>query len=67
MDWGFPVIEYRYSDAGTLTCAEYPGSLGYETIDAATWASWDIDCEFSVSWRFYALITYSNPNRSEIR
>ncbi|KAH9034867.1 glycoside hydrolase superfamily [Lactarius pseudohatsudake] len=32
-----------YSDAGTETCAGYPGSLGYEAIDAATWASWDID------------------------
>jgi len=32
-----------YSDAGTLTCAGYPGSLGYEAIDAATWASWNID------------------------
>jgi alpha-galactosidase len=35
----------EYSDAGTKTCAEYPGSLGYETVDAATWQSWDIDCE----------------------
>lgn len=32
-----------YSDAGTETCAGYPGSLGYEAIDAATWASWDIN------------------------
>ena len=48
-DWDFPVTEYQYSDAGTETCAGYPGSLGYEAIDAATWASWDIDCEFPVS------------------
>ncbi|KAH8994058.1 glycoside hydrolase superfamily [Lactarius akahatsu] len=34
---------YRRVDAGTETCARYPGSLGYEAIDAATWASWDID------------------------
>ncbi|QRV89573.1 hypothetical protein RhiJN_17591 [Ceratobasidium sp. AG-Ba] len=32
-----------YSDAGTKTCAGYPGSLGYETIDAQTWAEWGID------------------------
>jgi alpha-galactosidase len=35
----------EYSDAGTMTCAGYPGSLGYEATDAATWESWDIDCE----------------------
>jgi alpha-galactosidase len=35
----------EYSDAGTNTCAGYPGSLGYEATDAATWESWDIDCE----------------------
>ena len=29
-----------YSDQGTSTCAGYPGSEGYETIDAATWRSW---------------------------
>ncbi|KAH9054275.1 glycoside hydrolase [Lactarius vividus] len=41
-----------YSDAGTETCAGYPGSLGYETIDAATWASWDIDynCNVPEHW-----------------
>ncbi|KAI9461320.1 glycoside hydrolase superfamily [Lactarius psammicola] len=41
-----------YSDAGTETCAGYPGSLGYEVIDAATWASWDIDynCNVPEHW-----------------
>jgi alpha-galactosidase len=29
-----------YSDAGFKTCAGRPGSLGYETIDAQTYASW---------------------------
>jgi hypothetical protein len=33
------------SDAGTLTCAGYPGSLGYEKIDAQTFAEWGIDCK----------------------
>eukprot|EP01122_Echinamoeba_exundans_P008671 TRINITY_DN2914_c0_g1_i2.p1 TRINITY_DN2914_c0_g1~~TRINITY_DN2914_c0_g1_i2.p1 ORF type:complete len:330 (-),score=90.65 TRINITY_DN2914_c0_g1_i2:34-1023(-) len=32
-----------YSDAGYKTCAGRPGSLGYEKIDAATYAAWGID------------------------
>lgn len=32
-----------YSDAGNLTCGEYPGSLGYEEIDAQTFADWGVD------------------------
>lgn len=32
-----------YSSAGYKTCQGLPASLGYEDIDAATWASWDID------------------------
>lgn len=32
-----------YSDAGTNTCAGYPGSLGMENLDAATFSSWGID------------------------
>lgn len=32
-----------YSSAGTMTCARYAGSLGYEEKDAAVWASWGID------------------------
>lgn len=31
-----------YSDAGTLTCGQFVGSLGNETIDAETWASWGV-------------------------
>ncbi|KAI1117256.1 glycoside hydrolase family 27 protein [Nemania sp. NC0429] len=34
-----------YSSAGTQTCAGYPASIGYESIDAATWAAWGIDCD----------------------
>jgi alpha-galactosidase len=33
-----------YSDAGSLTCAGYAGSLGHEVVDANTWADWGIDC-----------------------
>jgi len=32
-----------YGDAGTRTCAGYPGSLGNEEIDAQTWADWGVD------------------------
>ena len=32
-----------YSDAGYQTCAGRPGSLGYEEIDAKTYAEWGVD------------------------
>lgn len=32
-----------YSDAGTMTCGRYAGSLGYEEVDAQTWADWGVD------------------------
>jgi len=32
-----------YSDAGYKTCAGRPGSLGYEQIDADTYAAWGVD------------------------
>ncbi|KAL9087366.1 MAG: hypothetical protein Q9165_006663 [Trypethelium subeluteriae] len=32
-----------YSSAGTETCAGYPASIGYEDVDAATFAAWGID------------------------
>ena len=32
-----------YSDAGLMTCAGRPGSLGYETQDAQRYASWGVD------------------------
>ncbi|MFC5828156.1 NPCBM/NEW2 domain-containing protein [Nonomuraea insulae] len=32
-----------YGDAGTKTCAGYPGSLGREELDAQTWADWGVD------------------------
>ncbi|MEU4240860.1 NPCBM/NEW2 domain-containing protein [Actinoplanes sp. NPDC026619] len=32
-----------YGDAGTNTCAGYPGSLGHETLDAQTFADWGVD------------------------
>ncbi|KAH3764189.1 Melibiase family protein [Pelomyxa schiedti] len=47
-----PLVEYAhskglmfglYSDAGYYTCAGRPGSLGYETVDADTYAAWGVD------------------------
>ncbi|TWE10041.1 NEW3 domain-containing protein [Rudaeicoccus suwonensis] len=32
-----------YEDAGTATCAGYPGSLGHEQQDADSFASWGVD------------------------
>jgi alpha-galactosidase len=32
-----------YEDAGTMTCAKFPGSLGHEDIDAQTFADWGVD------------------------
>jgi len=32
-----------YSSAGTETCEKYPGSFGYEEIDAKTYAEWGVD------------------------
>ncbi|KAF1807859.1 alpha-galactosidase 1 [Eremomyces bilateralis CBS 781.70] len=32
-----------YSSAGTRTCAGYPASLGYEKVDAESFADWGID------------------------
>jgi alpha-galactosidase len=32
-----------YTDRGNLTCQRRPGSLGYEAIDAQTYAAWGVD------------------------
>jgi len=32
-----------YEDAGTATCAGFPGSLGHERLDAQTFARWGVD------------------------
>src|SRR3954454_23555494 len=32
-----------YEDAGTLTCAGYPGSYGHEATDAQDFADWGVD------------------------
>ena len=38
-----------YNDAGTATCAGFPGMYGHETQDANTYASWGIDY-IKVDW-----------------
>jgi hypothetical protein len=38
--------ELTNEGAGLTTCAGYPASLGYEDIDAQTFAEWGIDCMF---------------------
>ncbi|KAH7341969.1 glycoside hydrolase superfamily [Rhizoctonia solani] len=53
-----------YSDAGTLTCAGFPGSLGYENTDAQTFAEWGVDylkydnCNVPGNWSD----TYNGPD-----
>ncbi|MCC8242747.1 glycoside hydrolase family 27 protein [Saccharothrix luteola] len=32
-----------YADAGSKTCAGYPGSLGHEQVDARSFAEWGVD------------------------
>lgn len=39
-----------YSSAGKYTCGGFAGSLGFETVDAQTWASMLCDFSFCVSW-----------------
>lgn len=38
--------------AGYETCAGYPASLGYETVDAQAFAEWGIDCTSALKSRF---------------
>lgn len=47
-----------YGDAGTLTCAGYPGSEGYEVKDAQTLASWGVDY-----WKYDNCYTPCNGGR----
>ncbi|VDB95296.1 unnamed protein product [Peniophora sp. CBMAI 1063] len=58
-DMGFKIG--IYSDAGTATCAGFPGGLGYESIDAAAYDSWDLkydNCNVPSNWSD----TYPIPN-----
>jgi alpha-galactosidase len=45
-----------YGSAGTMTCAGYPGQIGFESLDASTFAAWGVDyfkydnCFFPANW-----------------
>ena len=47
-----------YSDAGSETCVGKPGGLGYEVIDALTYAAWGVD---------YLKVTSSRHTRRQRR
>jgi alpha-galactosidase len=47
-----------YSDSGLYTCAAFPGSLGYETLDAETFVEWKVDCKFFSN--LYSWLTWIN-------
>ena len=34
-----------YTAESTETCGGYPASLGYEALDAKTFAGWGVDCK----------------------
>ena len=56
------------SDAGTATCAGFPGSLGNEELDAATFAEWGVDCESVYStFLLPRRRSYFSIRRSEVR
>ena len=40
-----------YTAESTETCGGYPASLGYEALDAKTFAGWGVDCEWGGSER----------------
>jgi len=44
-----------YSSPGEMTCGGYPGSLGYEELDAKTYASWGVDY-LKYDWCFYKTV-----------
>ena len=49
MKWMGDYLHHRglkfgiYSSAGVQTCAGFPGSLGFESVDAQTFADWGVD------------------------
>ena len=56
-----------YSSPGNRTCQGLPGSLGYEEIDARTWASWGFDllkhdwCSYGSTRSNQALVDLQKP------
>jgi alpha-galactosidase len=56
-----------YSSPGSKTCEGYPGSLGFEAQDAATFASWGVDflkydwCSYEQTARDHSLPELQKP------
>jgi alpha-galactosidase len=56
-----------YSSPGSKTCEGYPGSLGFEAQDAATFASWGVDflkydwCSYEETARDHSLPELQKP------
>lgn len=44
MKYRLLILQTDHPGAGETTCAGYPASLGYEDIDAQSFAEWGIDC-----------------------
>lgn len=53
-----------FSDAGTATCAGFPGSLYYEDIDAQTWDEWGIDCKYFALGRISSYLNHLTAQTS---
>ncbi len=47
-----------YSDAGERTCANYPGSMNFEFLDAETFAEWGVDY---LKYDFCYVPSYKHP------
>ena len=54
-----------YADVGTATCEGYPGSFGYERVDAATFASWGVDY-VKVDWCHVPYVLFPNYTPDEV-
>jgi alpha-galactosidase len=54
-----------YADVGTKTCQGYPGSLGHERDDAATFASWGVDY-LKVDWCYVPYTGFPNYTHDQV-
>ena len=54
------MTEGLYGDSGTQTCSGYPGSQGYEAVDAKTLAEWGIDL-----WK-YDNVSAQKPPQNDV-
>jgi alpha-galactosidase len=54
-----------YEDAGTATCAGFPGSYGHETQDAALFASWGVDY-LKYDWCNIPFTSFSGQSHQQV-